>query len=181
MTAPASATRRGVCRQLRGEAAFDIIIAGGHREPGGVILGPSQWRQPFPERVPITVVRHGESQVVGEGTPLLDRKNNLRIRGMWSTTPLGEYVRTLVAQRVLREAKLEYTDTIDDAGQLVREVLGGVFTLPTGPPTVGGGAEPAAELLGLAARIYTATPAQRAVLADQVIACALALGGTAPA
>jgi hypothetical protein len=38
-------------------------------------------------------------------------------------------------------------------------------------------ADPVAELLGLAARIYTAMPAERAGLADQVIACAIALGG----
>ncbi len=41
----------------------------------------------------------------------------------------------------------------------------------------GEAADPAAELLGLAARIYTAMPAARAGLADQVIACAIALGG----
>lgn len=35
----------------------------------------------------------------------------------------------------------------------------------------------AAELLGLAARIYTAPSTERAALADQVIACAVALGG----
>ena len=54
--------------------------------------------------------------------------------------------------------------------------------MPTDPPPAPGAdtgaAEPAAELLGLAARIYTASPAQRAALADQVIACAVALGGT---
>ncbi len=165
-----------MCYPVRGEAAFDIVISGGHRERGGVVLTPSQWRQPF-TRVPITVIQHGTRHAIGEGVPFVDRKNNLRIRGMWASTPLGEYVRTLVAQRVLRDAKLEYADTIDDAGQLVREVLGGVFRLPAGPPPVGCGAEPAAELLGLAARIYTATPAQRAALADQVIACAVALGG----
>jgi hypothetical protein len=149
-----------------------------------VILSPSTWRQPF-TRVPITVERAGVSHVVVEGMPFVDRKNNLRIRGVWASTPLGECVRILVAQRVLRFAYLDYTDTIDDAGQLVREVLGGVFTLPTDPPPApgvdAGGAEPAAELLGLAARIYAATPAQGAALADQVIACAVALGGQAEA
>lgn len=90
---------------------------------------------------------------------------------MWSSTPLGEYVRALVAQGKLRSALLQYTDTIDDAGNIVREVLGGVFALPTDPPPApggldAGGAEPAAELLGLAARIYTAEPHERAALAD---------------
>src|SRR5208337_577765 len=119
-------SRKGQVQPLkRGSGVFDIIICGGHRERGGVTLTPSQWRQPS-TRVPITVVQHSERHVVGEGMPLVDRENNLRIRGMWSSTPLGEYVRTLVAQEVLRYAELEYTDTIDDAGQLVRQVLGGV-------------------------------------------------------
>lgn len=134
---------------------------------------------------PITVVQHGVRHVVGEGMPSVDRKGNLRISGMSSSTPQGEYVRTLVGQCVLRYAELEYTDTIDDAGNLVRQVPGGVFILPTDPPPAPGddtgGAEPASELLGLAARIYTATPAQRAVLAGQLIACAVALRGAVPA
>jgi hypothetical protein len=57
------------------------------------------------------------------------------------------------------------------------EVAGAQRTRPA-PVGDAGGASPAAELLGLAARIYTASPAQRAALADQVIACAVALGGT---
>ena len=116
MSAP-PLSRKGQAQPLkRGSGVFDIIICGGHRERGGVTLTPSQWRQPS-TRVPITVVQHSERHVVGEGMPLVDRENNLRIRGMWSSTPLGEYVRTLVAQEVLRYAELEYTDTIDDAGR----------------------------------------------------------------
>jgi hypothetical protein len=179
--APARSTRRGQCQPVRGAAAFDIIISGGHRERGGVVLTPSQWRQPFAERVSVTVERDGTSHVVGTGRPLVDRKGNLRIRGMWASSPLGEYVRTLVAQQVLRYAYLDYADTIDDGGQLVREVLDGVFILPADPPPAlagdTGGADPAAELLGLAARIYTATAAERAGLAERVIACAVMLRG----
>jgi hypothetical protein len=138
--------------------------------------------------VPITVVRgDGARQVVGESMPFVDRKNNLRIQGMWASTPLGEYVRTLVAQRVLRDARLDYTDTIDDDGVLVREVLGGVFTLPADPPPgaptadqAGLPTDPAAELLGLAARIYTARADDVAGLADQAIALLVELSGTAP-
>lgn len=181
MSAP-PLSRNGQAQPLkRGSGVFDIIFCGGHRERGGVTLTPTQWRQ-LSTRVPITVVQHGERHVVGEGMPLVDRENNLRIRGMWSSTPLGEYERTLVAQEVLRYAELEYTDTIDDAGQLMRQVLGGVLILPTDPPPAPGAdtgaAEPTAETAGLAARIYTASPAQRAALADQIFACVVALGGT---
>lgn len=120
---------------------------------------------------------------------MVDRKGNLRVRGVWASTPLGEYVRTLVAQRVLRVAYLDYVDTIDDAGALVREVRGGVFTLPADPPPSRDagteleqlvGPDPAAELLGLAARIYTATPGQRAALAGQARRLLADLSGTAP-
>ena len=51
---------------------------------------------------------------------------------------------------------LDYSETIDDASNLVREVLGGVFTQPADPP-----------------------PADRAALADQLTACVLELGDTA--
>jgi hypothetical protein len=68
------------------------------------------------------------------------------------------------------EARRWTTPTLSTTGNIVREVIGGVFTLPTAPP--------AAELRGLAARFHSAMPAQRSALADQVIACAVALGGT---
>ncbi len=174
-------TRRGRCQIVPGTGAFDIIISGQHRENAAVTLAPSQWQQPFAERVPVSVQRDGGLQLVGEGEPMVDRKGNLRIRGVWSATPLGEFVRTLVAQGKLRNALLQYSDNIDDAGNLVREVLGGVFILPAVPPRPadsGTHNEPASDLLGLAARIYSSTtPSEQAALADQVIICAIALGG----
>jgi hypothetical protein len=65
-------------------------------------------------------------------------------------------------------------------------ILGAGFTLPADPPPsvlgaagaeAGLGADTAAELLGLAARIYSADRGDVAGLADRVIACAVALGG----
>jgi hypothetical protein len=62
-----------------------------------------------------------------------------------------------------------------------------VFTLPSDtPPAVSSGADveaglltdTAAEVLGLAARVYSANRANVPALADHVIACAVALGGT---
>src|SRR6516164_10045809 len=57
---------------------------------------------------------------------------------MWSSTPLGEYVRALAAQQVLHSADLELEATIDNAGARVYCVLSVVFTLPSlpRPPSV---------------------------------------------
>jgi hypothetical protein len=92
-----------------------------------------------------------------EGGVFIDRKGNPRVRGLWATTPMSEYIKTLVTQRVLRDAHVELEASIDDDGARVYHVLGAVFTLPADPPPAPGedtgAAEPAAELLGLAARI----------------------------
>jgi hypothetical protein len=67
-------------------------------------------------------------------------------------------------------------------------VLSVVFTLPSDPPPAvlgaasadaGLAADTAAELVGLAARIYAANQAHVAALANRVIACAAAPGGSA--
>jgi hypothetical protein len=112
------------------------------------------------------------------------------VRGRWSSTPLGEFVKTLAAQHVLRCADLELEASIDNAGARVYCVLSVVFTLPSDPPPAmpsgadtdaALAADAAAELLGLAARIYAANHADVAALADRVISSAVALGGTASA
>jgi hypothetical protein len=95
----------------------------------------------------------------------------------------GEYVKTLVAQGVLQFADVELEARIDVAGARIYRVISAGFTLPADPPpsTAGPGelpADPAAELLGLAARVYAANRADVPALADRVIACAVALGGT---
>jgi hypothetical protein len=87
---------------------------------------------------------------------------------------------------VLSFADVEVEASIDDAGARLYHVLRAVFTLPADPPpqvlgTAGVqaslGADTAAELLGLAARIYAANQADAPALADRVIVCAVALGG----
>jgi streptomycin 6-kinase len=161
--------------------ALDVIL-GGHRDRHGVVVGPGQLS--FPARLPVAVYRGDAMHVVGSGRAFVDRKGTPRVRGMWSDTPLGEYVKTLVAQRVLHFADVELETSIDDDGGRVYRDLCATFTLPADPPpstadpsgAAGLPADPAAELLGLAARIYAA-PARAADLADSVIACAVALGG----
>ena len=169
-----------------GSAAFDVIL-GGHRDRHGVVVvGPGQFI--FPARLPVAVHRGDAMHVVGSGRPFVDRKGTPRLRGMWSNTPLGEYVKTLVAQRIPHFADVEVETRIDDAGERLYLVLRATFTLPAEPPpsadpssaaAAGLPADPAAELLGLAARIYTADRDEVPALADRVIACAVTLGGAA--
>jgi hypothetical protein len=184
VSAPAPLLRRAPAQPVKGSPAFDVILSG-QRERTGLVVGPGQWV--FPDRIPVTIYRGGAVQEVGAGRPFIDNKGNPRVRGMWSSTPLGEYVKTLVAQRVLRHADLELEASIDDAGARVYRVVSAVFTLPSDPPpsvpsATGADAsllaDTAAELLGLAARIYAANQADVAALADRIIACAVALGGT---
>ncbi|WP_322860110.1 hypothetical protein U8D42_12755 [Mycobacterium europaeum] len=133
--------------------------------------------------MPVTVDRGGVSHVVGWGRAFIDHKGNPRIRGLWSTTPMGEYVKTLVTQRVVSFANVDLEASIDGAGARVYQVVGASFSLPVDPPpapddAAGDDLEPAAELLGLAARIYAAPRAERPGLAERVIACAVALRDT---
>ncbi len=114
-----------------GSAAFDVIL-GGHRDRHGVVVGPGQFI--FPARLPVAVHRGDAMHVVGSGRPFVDRKGTPRLRGMWSNTPLGEYVKTLVAQRILHFADVEVETRIDDAGERLYRVLRATFTLPAEPP-----------------------------------------------
>jgi hypothetical protein len=114
---------------------FDVVLSGGQRDRYGVPNSAGgQWKQPFRPQVDITVQRAGVCHVVGRGAPLVDRKGNLRVRGVWASTPLGEHVRTLVAQRVLLYAEVDFIATIDDQGWTVYDVCGASFMLPADPP-----------------------------------------------
>jgi hypothetical protein len=184
VSASAAMMRRACTRAVKGSNAFDVILSG-QRERSGVMIGPGQWA--IPDRVPVIVHRGGANHDVGAGRVFIDRKGNPRVRGMWSSTPLGEYVKALAMQGALHYADLELEASIDNAGERVYDVLSVVFTLPSDPPpsapSGAGGeatlvADTAAVLLGLAARIYAADPrGDVAGLADRVIACAIALGG----
>lgn len=183
MTAAVPLTRRAAARPVNGTNAFDVILSG-IRERTGLPVDASQWA--IPERVPVTVHRGDAAHDVGSGRVFFDRKGNPRVRGMWSNTPLGEYVKALVAQGAVTYADLELEASIDNAGARVYNVLRVVFTLPSEPPTMEPtgpsddarlAADVAAELLGLAARIYATPAGDVAGLADRIIACGVALGG----
>jgi hypothetical protein len=184
VSAPAPLLRRASIQRVKGTPAFDIVLSG-QREAGGLLIGPGQWA--IPERVPVAVYRDGAMHHVGAGRVWLDRKGHPRLRGLWSRTPLGEYVKLLAAQHALEFVDLELEASVDNDGARVYVVLGVVITLPSDPPPGVPSAADAegrlladtsAELLGLAARIYAAgDQAEVAALADRVIACAVALGG----
>jgi hypothetical protein len=175
---------------VKGSNTFDVVLSG-MREHTGLRVGPGQWA--IPDRVPVTVRRGDGVHDVGAGRISTDRKGNPKVHGLWSSTPLGEYVKALVANGAIRFADLELEATIDNAGARIYNVLSVVFTLPSDPPplapdhqssaatgvgTVAVDSAAAAELLGLAARIYAADPRSDVTgLADRVIACAIALGG----
>lgn len=195
MPAPAQTLRRkGEVRSPKGSPAFDLAVnLNGDRDRNGVLIG-APGRLSCPDRVPVTVERDGVLHTVGWGRAFLDRKGNPRVRGLWAHNPMGEYVKSLMAQDVLRYGSIELEASIDDEGARIYRVLSASLTLPpvvanpSLPPVAAapapdegtGGADPAAELLALAARVYAAKPRARAPLLEQLITCAVALGGTAP-
>jgi hypothetical protein len=182
VSAPAQTLRRkGEVRRLKG-CAFDLNVnINGDRDRNGVRIGTG--RLTCPDRVPVTIERDGVAHTVGFGRAFIDSKGNPRVRGLWAATPMGEYVRSLVDQEVLRTGNLELEASIDDDGARIYNVLGASFTLapvlanPTLSPAAPG-ADRAAELLHLAALVYAAKPSERAQLVDQLISCAVSLGAT---
>jgi hypothetical protein len=115
----------------QGQPAFGVILSG-QRDRTGLVVGPGQWV--FPDWIPVPVYRAGVTHEIGAGRAFTGSKGNPRVRGMWSSTPLGEYVKKLVAQRVLHYADVELEASVDDAGARVYRVVSAVFTLPADPP-----------------------------------------------
>ena len=74
------------------------------------------------------------SGIVASGKPFLDQRGNLRVRGKFAGTELGQRVRQLVNEGHLRGVSVEYLKTKAAGGRPVNELVGGAFVMvPSNP------------------------------------------------
>jgi hypothetical protein len=109
---------------------FDMILSNGTRDRDGETLPPDSWARPLPETIPINANHSKDvSDIVGSGKPFIDSEGNLRVRGVFASTPLGQHVRTLVNEGHLRSASVEF---LRKDGR--HELVGGAFVnIPANP------------------------------------------------
>jgi hypothetical protein len=139
----ATATDRPVIKRAKaqldtkagGPGEFDMILSAGNRDRDGDVLRADQWKQPLPDHVPINVGHTSDvSSIVGSGTPFIDAKGNLRVRGKFSGTDLGQRVRQLVNEGHLRGVSVEYLKTKGANGRPVHDLVAGAFVMvPSNP------------------------------------------------
>jgi hypothetical protein len=114
---------------------FDMVLSNGTLDRDGESLLPGSWVQPLPDTIPINANHSSDvSDIVGSGIPFIDNEGNLRVRGTFASTPLGQHVRTLVNEGHLRSVSVEFLHRKDANGQWLNELVGGAFVnLPSNP------------------------------------------------
>lgn len=118
--------------------SFDAILSNGTKDRDGESLPPELWKQPLPESISLNVNHSKDvADVVASGTPWIDGKGNLRVRGTFASTPEAQRIRTLVKEGHLRTVSVEFTRTRGPGGQLVHELVAGAFVkIPSNPEAV---------------------------------------------
>jgi hypothetical protein len=114
---------------------FDVILSNSTRDRDGEILLPEQWQQPLPDRVHFNANHSDDvSDIVGSGKPWIDEAGNLRVRGKFASTELGQHIRSLVNEGHLTGVSVEFLRRKDANGHPVHELVGGAFvSLPSNP------------------------------------------------
>jgi hypothetical protein len=114
---------------------FDLLLSNGTRDRDGETIPPESWAQPLPDTIPINANHSSDfSDIVGSGTPWIDDAGNLRVRGTFASTPLGQHVRSLVTEGHLRSVSVEFLRRKDGNGRPVNELVGGAFVnIPANP------------------------------------------------
>ena len=113
---------------------FDLILSASTEDRDGEVI-QSRAFEPLPDHLSMDI-DHGMSvaTTVGSGTPSYDDQGNLRVRGSYASTPLGQQVRTLVTEGHVRTASVAFitkTTTKSEAGKKTitkAELLNGAFT-----------------------------------------------------
>lgn len=116
---------------------FDLILSAPTLDRDGEVLD-TKALEPLPDHISMDV-DHGMSVLTtaGSGTPSYDDDGMLRVRGTYSSTPLGQTVRTLVKEGHVRTASVAFipreTAMKSNAGRQRKhitkgELLNGAFT-----------------------------------------------------
>lgn len=114
--------------------SFEAILSAPTLDRDGDVFATSEWKLPLPEHITIDI-DHGMSAAttVGSAEPFFDDDGNLRVRGTFASTPLGQEIRTLVNEghiRTMSVAALEDSAPTKDAdgnSVVTRELLNGAF------------------------------------------------------
>jgi hypothetical protein len=111
--------------------AFDVILSAQTKDRDGDVLLKDEWKTPLPDHIPFDI-DHGMSieKTVGSGKPFINDDGNLQVRGTFASTPLGQTVRSLVAEGHIRSTSVAFMSekTQKDGNSVVlRELLNGAF------------------------------------------------------
>ncbi|MDF3280916.1 hypothetical protein [Gordonia sp. N1V] len=115
-----------------GSGTFDAILSAPTLDRDGDTFATSEWKTPLPDHITIDI-DHGMkvASTVGSAQPFIDDDGNLRIKGSFASTDLGQQVRTLVNEghiRTMSVAALESrTKSADGDDEVSRELLNGAF------------------------------------------------------
>lgn len=107
--------------------SFEAIISTPSLDRDGDRLTPDGWKTPLPDHIPISV-NHAMTadSIIGSGRPFIDTAGNLRVRGTFASTELGQTVRSLVNDGHLRTLSVEFLEQrgAKSAGPSRRELVG---------------------------------------------------------
>jgi hypothetical protein len=118
---------------------FDLVLSNATIDREGESIPAGSWVQPLPATIPINANHSADvSDIVGSGVPWIDSAGNLRVRGAFASTPLGQKIRTLVNEGHLRSVSVEMLRRKDaNSGVVVNELVGGAFVnIPANPTAV---------------------------------------------
>lgn len=114
--------------------AFDVILSAPTLDRDGEIIDTRAF-DPLPGHIPFDV-DHAMTVTgtVGSGQPYYDESGNLRVKGTFASTPLGQEVRTLVNEGHIRTTSVTFmaADRVKDDKGIMHvkqaELLNGTFT-----------------------------------------------------
>lgn len=108
---------------------FDVILSTSALDRDGDELLPDEWAQPLPEWITFDI-DHGMtvSTTVGGGKPFINDSGQLQVRGIYSSIPRAQDVRTLVGERIIRNVSVAFANVKNAVtGKPERELLNGAF------------------------------------------------------
>lgn len=108
---------------------FDVILSTAALDRDGDELHADEWKTPLPEKINFDS-DHGMSVAtcVGSGTPFINDRGQLQVRGTFASTPHGQAVRTLVKEGHIDSVSVAFRPLKNQkSGRPCRELLNGAF------------------------------------------------------
>lgn len=108
---------------------FDVILSTDDLDRDNERLHANEWKTPLPERITFDS-DHGMSvaTTVGSGTPFINDKGQLQVRGAFASTPHAQTVRALVNEGHITKTSVSFSvHKTQKDGTVQRELLNGAF------------------------------------------------------